>query len=218
MPPSVRQRSHEMEIPRLDAEYTARVCFACGQENPIGLKLKPIHDGEKVIAEFTAGEFHQGWKNAIHGGILYTLLDEVNAYAMLCRGIEFGVTARSEISFKQAAPINEPIQASAWVTKVTKRLVETRGVLTLKDNTVLVDGNFLFYVWRQSKKTVLWDRGRRRNHGTGEGAGFSTEGTRKHQAISWGGKAAEFYKEGEFQTGIGVFGANGKYRLSHRRA
>jgi len=157
MPPSVRQRSHEMEIPRLDAEYTARVCFACGQENPIGLKLKPIHDGEKVIAEFTAGEFHQGWKNAIHGGILYTLLDEVNAYAMLCRGIEFGVTARSEISFKQAAPINEPIQASAWVTKVTKRLVETRGVLTLKDNTVLVDGNFLFYVWRQSKKTVLWD-------------------------------------------------------------
>ncbi len=146
-----------MEIPKLDAEYAAKVCFACGRENPIGLKLKPVHDGEKVSAEFTAGEFHQGWNDAIHGGILYTLLDEVNAYAMLCHGIEFGVTAKSEIRFKQAARINEPIQASAWVTKVRKRLVETQGVLTLKDSTVIAEGDFLFYVWRQSKRTVLWD-------------------------------------------------------------
>jgi beta-phosphoglucomutase len=146
-----------MEIPRLDAEYTARFCFACSQENPIGLKLKPVHDGEKVTAEFIAGKFHQGWNDVVHGGILYTLLDEVNAYAMLCHGIEFGVTAKSEIRFKQVAPINEPIQASAWVTKSTTRLVETKGVLTLKDNTVIVDGDFLFYVWRQSKKTILWD-------------------------------------------------------------
>jgi HAD superfamily hydrolase (TIGR01509 family) len=93
----------------------------------------------------------------VHGGILYTLLDEVNAYAMLCHGIEFGVTAKSEIRFKQVAPINEPIQASAWVTKLSRRLVETKGVLTLKDNTVIADGDFLFYVWRQSKKTILWD-------------------------------------------------------------
>jgi beta-phosphoglucomutase len=146
-----------MEIPKLGAEYTAKLCFACSQENPIGLKLKPVHDGEKVTAEFTAGEFHQGWNNVVHGGILYTLLDEVTAYAMLCYGIEFGVTAKSEIRFKQAAPINEPIQASGWVTKFTTRLVETKGMLTLKDNTVIVDGDFLFYVWRQSKKAILWD-------------------------------------------------------------
>jgi beta-phosphoglucomutase family hydrolase len=146
-----------VKIPRLDVEYTTRLCFGCGQENPTGLKLKPVHDGEKVTTEFTAGDFHQGWNNAIHGGILYSLLDEVTAYAMLCHGIEFGVTAKSEIRFKQLAPINEPIQASAWVTKVTKRLVETKGVLTLKDNTVIVEGDFLFYVWRESRKTVLWD-------------------------------------------------------------
>jgi len=146
-----------MEIPKVDAESTAKLCFACSQENPIGLKLTPVQDGEKVTAEFTAGKFHQGWNDVIHGGILYTLLDEATAYAMLCHGIEFGVTAKSEIRFKQAASINEPILASAWVTKLTKRLVETKGVLTLKDNTVIADGDFLFYVWRQSKKTILWD-------------------------------------------------------------
>jgi len=146
-----------MEIPKVDTKCTAKLCFACSQENPIGLKLKPIHDGEKVTAEFTAGKFHQGWDGVIHGGILYTLLDEVSAYAMLCHGIEFGVTAKSEIRFKHTAPINEPIQASAWVTKLTKRLVETKAMLTLKGNTIIVEGDCLFYVLKQSKKTILWD-------------------------------------------------------------
>ncbi len=146
-----------MEMPRLDVEYTARFCFACSQENPIGLKLKPVYDGEKVTAEFIPGRFHQGWDNVIHGGILYTLLDEVTAYAILCHGIELGVTAKSEIRFRQVATVNEPIHASAWVTKLTKRLVETKGVLTFKDNTVIAEGDFLFYVWRRSKRAVIWD-------------------------------------------------------------
>ncbi|MGQ9545639.1 MAG: HAD-IA family hydrolase [Dehalococcoidia bacterium] len=146
-----------MEFLEPRAVAAARLCFACSQDNPIGLKLQPVHDGEKVTAVFTPGEFHQGWDGVVHGGILYTLLDEVNAYAMLCRGIEFGVTAKSEIRFKQIAPINEPIQASAWVTKLTKRLVETKGAITLNNDTVVVEGDFLFYVWRESRKAILWD-------------------------------------------------------------
>jgi HAD superfamily hydrolase (TIGR01509 family) len=146
-----------MEIPKLAVEYTAKLCFACSQQNPIGLKLRLVYDGEKVTAEFTGGELHQGWNDTIHGGILYTLLDEATAYAMLCSGIEFGVTAKSEIRFKQPVPINEPIKASAWVTKLNRRLVETEGVLALRDGTVVVEGDFLFYVWRQSKRTFLWD-------------------------------------------------------------
>ncbi len=146
-----------MKIPKIDVDCSTRLCFACGEENPLGLKLKPVYDGEKVRAEFTGGEFHQGWDNMIHGGILYTLLDEVTAYAMLCHGIDFGVTAKSELRFKQAAPIGQPIQVSAWITKLTKRLIETKGVLALKDNTVIAEGDFLFYVWRQSKKVILWD-------------------------------------------------------------
>jgi len=146
-----------MQVPKLDLEdFSSRLCFACGPDNPIGLKLEPVYDGEKVSASFTGGKFHQGWTNAIHGGILYTLLDEVAAYALLCCGIDFGVTVRSEVRFKHVAPINVPIQISAWVTKLTKRLVETKGVLTLEDGTVILEGNSLFYIWARSKKTTLW--------------------------------------------------------------
>jgi len=146
-----------MQPPKLDLEVSSnKLCFACGEDNPIGLKLKPVYDGEKVKAEFIAGELHQGWNNTIHGGILYTLLDEVTAYAILCCGVDFGVTAKSEVRFKQVAPIKEPIQISAWVTKLTSRLMETEGKLALKDNTVIAEGKSLFYIWARSKKTVLW--------------------------------------------------------------
>jgi len=146
-----------VKIQNLDVEYSTKLCFGCGEENPIGLKLKPVYDGEKVKAEFTPREYHQGWDNVVHGGILYTLLDEITAYAILCCGIDFGVTAKSELRFKHVAPINEPIQISAWVTKLTKRLVETKGVLALKDNTVIAEDSSLFYVWRRSKRAILWD-------------------------------------------------------------
>lgn len=146
-----------MKIPKLDVTYTRMLCFACGKDNPVGLKLKPVHNGEKVIAEFKPSQFHQGWDNVIHGGILYTLLDEVAAYAMLCHGIELGVTGKSTIRFKHVAPIDEPIYASAWVTKVAKRLVEAKGMLSLRDNTVVAEADFLFYVWNWSKKAILWD-------------------------------------------------------------
>lgn len=147
-----------MQIPKLELDNRQdELCFGCGQKNPIGLKLKPVYDGEQVRAEFTPGELYQGWHNVIHGGILYTLLDEITAYAILCCGVDFGVTAKSEVRFKQVAPINEPIQVSGWATKVTRRLVETRGVLTLKDDSVIAEANSLFYVWQRSRKAILWD-------------------------------------------------------------
>ncbi len=146
-----------MKPARSNIEYTIRFCFACGKDNPIGLKLRPVFDGESATAEFTPGQFHQGWNEATHGGILYTLLDELAFYAMLCRGVEFSVTGKSEIKFKQMAPTGQPIRASSRVTKVTSRLVEARSVLTLEDDTVIAEGDFLYYVWRWSNSAVLWD-------------------------------------------------------------
>ena len=146
-----------MENLNLDVDYSTNLCFACGEDNPIGLKLKPAYSEGEVRAEFTPGEFHQGWDNVTHGGILYTLLDEITSYAILCHGIDFGVTARSEVRFKHIAPINESIQISGRVTKSTKRLIETSGVLNLRDGTIIAEANSLFYVWRQSPKTILWD-------------------------------------------------------------
>lgn len=42
-------------------------CFACGQDNPIGLKLNLQRDGDGTArAQFTPTELYQGWKGLIN--------------------------------------------------------------------------------------------------------------------------------------------------------
>ena len=62
----------------IDIEREYRLCFCCGQDNPIGLKLDFQWDGATARAEFTPTEFYQGWSRTVHGGILICILDEAN--------------------------------------------------------------------------------------------------------------------------------------------
>ncbi|TMJ13562.1 MAG: PaaI family thioesterase, partial [Bacillati bacterium ANGP1] len=44
-----------------------RGCFACGQDNPIGLRLRFTTEGDAVRAEFTPGVQYQGYDGVLHG-------------------------------------------------------------------------------------------------------------------------------------------------------
>ena len=149
-----------MDLPQLNAPVgpeTLGHCFACGENNPIGLKLKPRYDGEKVTAVFTPTVDHQGWFNITHGGILYTLLDEVTAYSVLCGGYSFGVTAKSSVRFKSPAATDVELLASAWVTKATSRLIETHGQLQNPDGTIVAEVESSFLLGQRCTKAFIWD-------------------------------------------------------------
>ena len=50
----------------------SRMCFLCGRENPIGLKLDFYEDPERgqVRGDFTVSEDYQGYPGVVHGGIV----------------------------------------------------------------------------------------------------------------------------------------------------
>ena len=149
-----------MELPQIamaTGERSLEYCFGCGENNPIGLKLRPVYDGEKVVVRFTPREQHQGWYNVTHGGILYSILDEITAYAVLCSGVSFVVTAKSSIRFKHASPTDATLVASAWVTKATSRLVETQGRLEMEDGTVVAEIEATFFPGKGVPRAFLWD-------------------------------------------------------------
>jgi hypothetical protein len=53
------------------------MCFACGIENPIGLKLAFYTDQEgHCVARFRPNPEHQGYPGHLHGGLISTLLAE----------------------------------------------------------------------------------------------------------------------------------------------
>jgi acyl-coenzyme A thioesterase PaaI-like protein len=121
------------------------LCFGCGQDNPIGLKLKFHWDGKTARAEFTPQEFYQGWPGLVHGGILICLLDEAMTYAAVFEGVN-GVTARLQVDLKRPAAINEPLVVTSVLTRKSRKLVETRATVVLRDGTPVAEGTATHYV------------------------------------------------------------------------
>jgi len=132
----------------IDMEKELNMCFACGQKNPIGLKLSFSWDGKVARTEFTPSELHQGWAGVVHGGIITCLLDEAMSYATLFNGVK-SLTAKMQTRFRRPLQIGEPLIITASVTKKTKRLIEAKAEMSLKDGTPVAESTATMFVISQ---------------------------------------------------------------------
>ncbi len=109
-------------------EYEDKICFGCGQENELGLRLKLEFDDDTKTAfgEYTAHELLEGAPNIIHSGIVATILDEtmttVNKYLEV-----MAITSELTIRYLQPAFINENLYIRGWFVKKSKRVIENRA-------------------------------------------------------------------------------------------
>lgn len=129
------------------------MCFACGRENPIGLKLRLRKDGGTVKTEFTPGEYHQGWPGIVHGGIINTLLDEAMAYAPFFEGL-YCVTAKTEMRIRQPVLVGQQLFISSTITRKTRKLIETKGKIALEDGTPVAEAKAIMYIVNQAYERV----------------------------------------------------------------
>jgi acyl-coenzyme A thioesterase PaaI-like protein len=86
----------------------ATMCFACGPENPIGLRI----------------HFH------FDGGIIYTALDDVTANVLYQQGRK-AHTARCEVRYRQIAKVDDPLKLKGWIESERRRLVSERRRLVI---------------------------------------------------------------------------------------
>jgi uncharacterized protein (TIGR00369 family) len=103
-------------------------CFACGSENPVGLRLIFESTAPGVIAYFTPTKEYQGFVNILHGGIISTLLDEAMAHAVLAKGHQ-GVTARMEVKFKRPVVMGEQLCVKGEIVLAKGKLIRTHGAI-----------------------------------------------------------------------------------------
>jgi len=116
------------------------MCFACGRDNDIGLKLKFHRQGDSVRSEFVPGEQHQGWPGVVHGGIICTMLDEVIGYSAGFQGL-YAVTAGMDVSYRKPAMVGQKLFLSAEVTSVEGRDVKANGRIELEDGTLIAEAD-----------------------------------------------------------------------------
>ena len=114
------------------------MCFACGPRNPIGLKIRfELQDGI-CTGGFTPGPNHVGYENTVHGGIIFSALDDVMANVLYLQNIK-AHTARCEIRYRQPLAVGQALALRGWIANRRKRLIVLKGEARLQDGTLVAD-------------------------------------------------------------------------------
>jgi uncharacterized protein (TIGR00369 family) len=121
------------------------MCFACGLENPAGLRLVFYDDGlEQVFCDLTIGPEHQGYPGIAQGGIVAAILDEAGGrVVMIGDHNRFFMTARIEIRYRQPVPTETPLRAVGWRVKQRERVATAKAEIRTLDGTLLAEADLL---------------------------------------------------------------------------
>ncbi len=121
-----------------------KMCFACGVNNPSGLKLEFCLKSDpsrgavpaKIETKFTPAKIYQGFTNVVHGGIISLILDE----AMLNLLWKIGkpaLTVKLDVDFKRPAKVGEELFFEAEIEKEEKRLIYAKAHAQTQDGTLI---------------------------------------------------------------------------------
>ncbi len=112
-------------------------CFVCGPHNPIGLRLQFRMDGDICRGEFTPSAEHCGYDGITHGGILFSVLDDVMANWLFLQGSR-AYTAKCEVRFRHALPTGCRILLTARCVKQRRLFAVMSGQAIRADTTDVV--------------------------------------------------------------------------------
>ncbi len=114
-------------------------CFACGLDNPYGLKLDFRIEGDCFMTETTLAREYQSYTGVAHGGIVSTLLDEAMGGYLVALG-EKAVTGRLSVRYRHPTPIGETLKIEGKIESRRSRFVTMKATVALADGTVTAEG------------------------------------------------------------------------------
>lgn len=135
---------------------TSLRCFACGKNNPLGLKLEWFNDYEnkQIETSFTLSDDYCSYPGTVHGGIIATILDETSGRAILLDN-DFNrlmVTLKMEVVYKHNTPTNTPLKAVGRVIRDGGSRAQVEGKIILPDGTVSAKCTSLLFKIPQAVK------------------------------------------------------------------
>ena len=142
----------QIKAPQTEADRTlqsdANRCFVCGPSNPIGLGVTfELRDGV-CHGAFTPADNHMGYNKVTHGGIVFSLLDDVMANWLWLQG-EHAFTAKADIRYRAELPVGTPVRLEGRCQKRKGRLALMEGqVIGVADEFVYADATGSFMLAR----------------------------------------------------------------------
>ena len=126
-----------------------QTCFACGPNNPNGLKMKFTTDGERVYSFMRAPLTMTGWDQTVHGGILTTMLDEVMGWSVIYLLKKIGMTKSITVDFNKAVYAGERLTVVGGIQEQrSERDSLMHGAIYNEKNTLCVEATGQFTTLR----------------------------------------------------------------------
>lgn len=135
------ETGHDTRYIQLQKNY----CFACGKNNPDGMRLRFTYDEERdcFVCRFRLGKRYTGPPGHCHGGIIATLLDEAMGKVNKLRHV-VALTSEITVNYRKPVPLNRPLRVESKEMSVRGRKhINTAEILNEKDE-VLASGKGLF--------------------------------------------------------------------------
>ncbi|MGR8949168.1 MAG: PaaI family thioesterase [Gammaproteobacteria bacterium] len=127
--------------PRTDANN----CFVCGPQNPIGLNIKFEYKNGECHGQFTPQANHVGFDGVTHGGIIFSVLDDLMANWLYLQGGR-GFTAKSEIRYREPLPVGKTVKLVCELKLKKRKLLQLHSRAVRADTHSIVaesEGTFM---------------------------------------------------------------------------
>ena len=121
------------------------MCFACGERNDWGLKLKFSERDGYVETELIPKEVYEGYPGIMHGGLNAAILDEVMAITVNSLGHD-AVTARMELRFRKEVPTGGKVKYRSRIKSSRGKVFDLESEAVLEDGTVAVEATGRYIV------------------------------------------------------------------------
>src|ERR1700686_5507979 len=135
-PPKHRssEAGHDTSYIQLQKNY----CFACGRNNPDGMRLRFAYDEERncFVCRFRLGKRYTGPPGHCHGGIIATILDEAMGKVNKLRHV-IALTSQITVDYLKPVPLNQPLRVESREVRVRGRQhINMAEILNSKDEVL----------------------------------------------------------------------------------
>src|ERR1700693_6270563 len=120
-------------------------CFACGQNNPDGMRLKFALDEARqtFVCKFRLSKRYTGPPGHCHGGIIATILDDAMGKVNKLRHV-IALTKEMTVEYLKPVPLHKPLRVEGREIKVKGRSHINAAEILNENNEVLARSGGIF--------------------------------------------------------------------------
>jgi uncharacterized protein (TIGR00369 family) len=134
-------------------------CFGCSPDNPLGLQLNFVEEGDELVSVWKPKSFLQGYRNVLHGGIQATLMDEIASWVVYVKLGTSGVTSNMNVRYHNPVYVTDSfLTVRAKVKELRRNLADIEVKLFNSENKLCAHSVITYFTFSKenSRKNLFY--------------------------------------------------------------